>query len=199
MRQKLVSNGTLNKYIAFLILIQNKGDYSQSLKELVAMKSINKSVIIALKKLKIIHWVNDLNWQWLTIREADKQLALEVLNFLLELNKKEIVTPIAGLDEDTKGYIKAIHDHLISNLQNKQSSLEGLKTGMLSKALNQAPMNANTLFSEVQSEQDKKFELLKAVAGGWFAQSDFITPYEQVNDKILGATDDLFNKFFKVK
>lgn len=200
MRQKIARNYIVEKYINFLQIVQQNSN--QSLKYLVQINSINKSVIIALKKLNLIYWSNDNDWHWIA-NEVNKQLALEVLNFLLELNKKEMLTPIMGLDEDTKGYIKAIHDHLISNSQNKQSSLDGLKTGMLSKALNQVEQtNSNHLFTQVENNEAKKFELLKAIASGVYTKIDGLTNEVDIdvyNDGIICATEDLFNKFFSKK
>lgn len=200
MRQKKPLEGTVLKYIDFLQEIHTYSYPEKSyytIHEVITKTQINKSILRALIKLDIITLVDDLTWNWL-LKEPTRELALEVLNYLLEKGKKQIVTPIIGLDSETRAYVKEIRDLMISNSQNKSDASQGLKSGLLAKAFNQSEISPNNhLFSKVESDKNKKFELLKAVAGGWFAQSDFITPYQQINDTILLATEDLFNKFFK--
>lgn len=199
MRQKRVLSHIQEKYIAFLTMLKEKQFDGESLKYLVQINKINKSVIKAMRELGIIEYKNDNLYKWITDDNFNK-IALELLNYLLELNKKQIVTPIAGLDAETKGYLKAIHDHLIHSATKQDNPIQGLKQPLLSKALNQVQQSAgNNLFSQVETKQSQKFELLKAVAGGWYAQYDPITPFEILNDSILKATDDLYDKFFNSK
>lgn len=208
MRQKTANPKIVEKYIDFLEVVKiQSNEHRITLQELVKNRNINKSVIKAFYELKIIqrHETSAYHYKWIG-EEPSKLQALEVLNYCLELGKKQIVTPISGLDEDTKGYIKAIHDRLISNSQKQNTSRDPIKDGILARALNQAPMNTNTLLSEVQSEQDKKFELLKSIAPGVYnASLCFImnsgdsASIESTNLFLIEAAEDLFNKFFKVK
>jgi hypothetical protein len=205
MRQKKPLESTVLKYIDFLkeihsYALPNTSNY-KTIQQRIKDNSINKSILIALRKLEIIHLIDDYTWDWFK-GDANKTLALEVLNYLLELNKKQIVTPIAGLDEDTKGYIKAIHDHLISNANKQNDSTQGFKTSMLGKALNQAEQNpGNHLFSKVENDESKKFELLKVIVGGIYGNQYFTERYctPEMTNIAIDATEDLFNKFFKVK
>lgn len=211
MRQKTPLESTVQKYIEFLIAVRNHAlphDCQFTLKNLVSNYKINKTVIIALHKLDIakLNKGSKSKWFWMKDEvQPDRQLALTVLNFLLELNKKQIVTPITGLDAETKGYLKAIHDHLINTTPKQNNLTGGLKQGLLSKALNQSQVSAgNHLFSQVESDESKKFELLKAISGGVYEASlKFImssadtASIETTNEFIITATEDLFNKFFK--
>lgn len=199
MRQKRCLDSIVTKYVLFLQCLRENQFSGQSLKYLVQVSKINKSVIKGLISLKFIDWESDNKWG-LNLIGISKTDALELLNYLLELNKKQIVTPIAGLDDETKGYIKAIHDHIVSNSQNKQGSSEGLKTPMISKALNQD--TPTHLFSQVESNEAKKFELLKSIAGGVYNNVNVMGcsgDISDLNESIISATEDLFNKFFSKK
>lgn len=138
MRQKKPLESIVLKYIDFLKEVQsyavpNTTRY-KTIQERIKEASINKSVLIALRKLEIIHLIDDYTWDWFN-GDPNKNLALEVLNYLLELNKKQIVTPITGLDAETKGYLKAIHDHLINATPKQNNSTEGTKTRLIIKGI----------------------------------------------------------------
>lgn len=201
MRVKKPLEATISKYVDFLNEVK---DYSYPHKSVfvtiqfrIKNNHINKSVLPAMIKMEIIKLVNDNEWNWMA-GEPDRKMALEVLNFCLELNKKQITTPISGFESEIIAYVKEIRDNLIHNTTKQTDSVHGLKSGLLSKALNQAEVSqTNHLFTQIETEQSKKFELLKAVTSGWYAQYDHITPFQNVNDKIILATDDLYNKFFK--
>lgn len=164
------------------------GSYDVTISELYKFHKISKSTFSVCKKLE---FVND-RFDWL-VGDPTREMALRVLEILRQQASKRIDVVLSD------DFVTAI-DRLTTSMntlsvQNEKS----LKSPLLSRALNQAEQShGNHLFSQVESDECKKFELLKAIASGYYSQSPMLT-HEIGNDWILTATEDLFNKFFKVK
>lgn len=167
------------------------GSYDVTISELYKFHKISKSTFSVCKKLE---FVND-RFDWL-VGDPTREMALRVLEILRQQASKRIDVVLSD------DFVTAI-DRLTTSMNTlsiqNESGLNRIKSPMLGRALNQVEQNhGNHLFSQVESDESKKFELLKAIASGYYSQSPMLT-HEIGNDWIMTATEDLFNKFFKVK
>lgn len=156
--------------------------------ELQEQHEISKSTFSICRKLHFIKggkWVSD---------EPTRLHALQILEVLRQQASKRIDV---ALSSDFETAIERLTTSMnILSTQHEKAS----KGTMLGRALNQVEQNpSNNLFSKIENDESKKFKLLQSIASGWYGQYDHLTPYENVNNIIILATEDLFNKFFSKK
>ena len=192
MRERKVNEKAVEKTIAFLESLKFKFDNNLKISttELQEEYEISKSTYSICKKLKFISggkWVVD---------EPNRFHALQILEVLRQQSSKRTDMPLSG---DFITAIERLTDSMkILSTHNEKS----FKQPILSRALNQVEQhNGNHLFSQVQNDEAKRFELLKAIAGGVYSSYHdalSMATAQIINDFVLGASQDLFNKFFKV-
>jgi hypothetical protein len=187
MRQKAPKESTVNKYINFLLSVH---DYSignfengSNLRLLAANCYINKNVAKAIVELKIVD-IDGKGWHWLSFK-PDRTLALTVLDYLLVKNKKQVHTPLAGME----AFTTAIRQHTEAIQRNSLEINSGLRT-----LKNRSNDNTPDLF-KIDSE---RLFLAGAIASGIY-HGDFFNSLSQqhisqANDYIVEAVDDLLTK-----
>lgn len=186
-RVRKANETAIEKTLAFLnnvkILNSENKDYKAS--SLQQSWGINKSTYSACVKLKFIKDKK-------LLIDADRVHALQILEVLRQTASKRI--DVALSDDFTTAIERLTTSMNTLSIQNEKS----LKSPLLSRALNQSEQRqGNTLFGEVESNEAKRFELLKAVASSW--QRDDVMSVEWNSLQIIEATEDLFNKFFSKK
>lgn len=173
MREKKVLQKTIDKYVDFLDLVKAKayGEYGalSNIDELIANSQINKSVTKALTDLKMVEFISKTQWTWL-VGEPDKQMALKVLDYLLHIKKPTTQPPLFPEWATTQiALLKEISQSL-TNLQAKENKgSKGLKL----------------------LQEDKLFELVKAIATGVYSKQGAINESGDNNVKIIGAAKGL--------
>lgn len=190
-RIRKANERAIEKTLHFLTDLQlkceGKGYIDFTFTEMQQRHNISKSTYSICRKLNFI----GSRGQWL-VGSPQREMALQILEVLRQQASKRIDVALSSDFETALERLTTSMNTL--SLQNEKS----LKSPLLSRALNQVEQNpGNHLFSKVENDESKKFELLQSIASGWYAQYDHLTPYQNVNDSIILATEDLFNKFFK--
>lgn len=175
-------------FLTDLKIASDNNHFILSTTEMQQLHGISKSTYSICKKLGII----DKTGKWVTVN-PNREMALQILEVLRQQASKRIDV---ALSDD---FVTAI-DRLTTSMNTLSTQNEkSLKSPLLSRALNQAEqIHGNHLFSQVESDESKKFELLKAIASGWYADPS-VMDFSSSNNRIIEATEDLFNKFFKMK
>lgn len=159
--------------------------------ELHKKHEISKSTFSIVKKLGFFE-----NGKWI-VEDPNRQQALSILEVLRQQASKRI--DVALSDDFVSAIDRLTTSMNTLSLQNEKS----LKSPLLSRALNQAEQShGNHLFSQVESDESKKFELLKAIASRVYTTVSGLTNDQDIeiyNLGIIEATEDLFNKFFQKK
>lgn len=181
-------------FLTDLKIASDNNHFILSTTEMQKLHGISKSTHSICKKLGIL----DKSGKWVAVN-PHREMALQILEVLRQQASKRI-------DVDFGGDFKSSMDSLISSMDKllfrTEDSLNRLKTPLLSRALNQSEQSqGNHLFSQVESDESKKFELLKAIASGihsvWTEGKANAEAIGNTNNFIILATEDLFNKFFK--
>lgn len=173
-------------FLTDLKIASDNNHFILSTTKMQQLHGISKSTYSICKKLGIL----DKTGKWVAVN-PHREMALQILEVLRQQASKRIDV---ALSDD---FVTAI-DRLTTSMNTLSIQNEkALKSPLLSRALNQAEQSqGNHLFSQVESDESKKFDLLKAIASGYYSQSPMLT-HEIGNDWILTATEDLFNKFFE--
>lgn len=184
-REKKPLLKVLDKYEDFLkSLITNSGGCELSLDKMISQFQINKYIKTALINLKIIDLETDKKWYWLSYN-VDKNLILAILNYILEKSKK---TPQVNLP--LEGFTKA--------LEQQNEILEYLKAAKTYRHINgtRIPLKETNLFEKEDLKEQRRFELIKAIATGYHPH-DNSEPFNYLNDNIITIADNLLAKFYQ--
>jgi len=196
MREKPVSEKTINNYIDFLYSVKENALPYQcqvSLSEIVTNYAINKTAAKAIQEIGFIKKISTTSWEWLGDKEVlpNKEMALRVLDYLLHKNKKTVHTPIPELSQDIAETLKQIRDNIAST--NEVIQRNSLARSKRSKDLPGEQVHGETLFTEA----DKRFELIKAIAPGFYSSigdaQNFTEKMEKASKRIIQAADYLLN------
>ncbi len=116
----------------------------------------------------------------------DKNLILTILNYILERSKKT-----AQPNLPLEGFTKA--------LEQQNEILEYLKAVKQDRGLNGArmPVKETNLFEREDLKEQRRFELIKAIATGYHPHDNNSEPYNYLNDNIITIADNLLAKFYQ--
>lgn len=166
MREKEPLPYVVEKYIQFISDVKEFGQTDQfTLTQLIGAYKINKTVRKALVELSIINLQSNKFWHWLSF-DADRKLALTILNFINERSKKQRTTPIAGM-EDLVTAIKHNTEAL-----SRFSGLNRLKTSDTVKEV------------ELFTIDSQRLQVYCAIVSGLYSNA-------QYNDLLSGLTQGL--------
>lgn len=191
-RLRSVNERAVEKTIAFLESLKIR--YDNELKfnstELQEKHEISKSTFSICKKLNFVK-----AGKWI-VSDPNRNQALQILEILRQQASKRIDV---ALGEDFTTAIDRLTTSM--NTLSIQNENAAKRPGMLSKALNQAPMQSTTLFDSQLNNDAKLFELVKAIAGPMFSYSlPFIlnssdwANLDSTSDFIIDAAKNLLSK-----
>ena len=192
MRDRKANELSVQKTIAFLKDLHDLCDFnlSQNPRELQRLHKISNSTFDACLKLNIVKKDN-IGWEWLKETE-NREMALQILNYLLEKSKKKITIPIDGLGEITTS-LKQISERLASISTQNERALNGLKSPQTSQH-ETASIKANDLFTTTDKKEEQKFKIFLAVISGSY--SSIGDDYEAQAKEAVIVTNHLFNQYF---
>lgn len=188
-RLRSVNERAVEKTIAFLESLKIR--YDNELKfnstELQEKHEISKSTFSICKKLNFVK-----AGKWI-VSDPNRNQALQILEILRQQASKRIDV---ALGEDFTTAIDRLTASM--NTLSIQNENAAKRPGMLSKALNQAPMQSTTLFDAQLNNDAKLFELVKAIAPGMYNaaynQIGVTASISTTNECIIEAAKDLLNK-----
>lgn len=190
MREKPVSEVTVDKYIDFLFNVQKLSDNAAqvTLRKLTELNNITAYAAVAIVKLGIIEKHKEKgSWTW-KVGRPSKQMALQLLDFILHQRKKTIHTPIMP---DWASIAKAL-----DNVSEKLAVITVQNNNAL-KRLKIAP-NQTGEKADLFRVDDQRLFIAGQIASGIY-HSDFFNSLaeqhiQQANDYIVRATDDLITQ-----
>lgn len=203
MREKPAKEKTIYKYIEFLKDVKCYDVFEHTeLSELIAKHEINKSVRKALIDLSIIDYKDNAVWHYLSF-EPSRQLAMTVLNFLLERAKKQRVIPIAGMEE-MNATIRALSEKVTEYIQRRESGFKQPQTHVTNGNSSQIHSKNDyySLFSEVDTKTDLINKAAFSIATGVYekyglSKDHNIYDISERNERIVFSAKDLVNQLLK--
>jgi hypothetical protein len=133
--------------------------------------AISKSTGSICKQLNIFSVNETGTYNWLSDKEPNREMALQILEQLRRRNDKMVIVPLAGFEAlvDTLGeLVNGLNRVEISGDSEPVRIDVNPKNKMLSRALNQAEMGNNTLFTESDKKHDERVGIIKTIAGSLF-------------------------------
>lgn len=205
MRERKVTDATIERYMFFLNSVSAISGYEsrKTIAEFAKEKRINKSVVPAIIQLNFVETISRNKWNWL-LPKPNKEMVLQILDLLLHKKKKTIHIPIVPEWATMVTAVNQLTDRMGVYLTQNEKSLRGTKTPLLDRALQQSEMNGNTIFSEHHEKEQRRFEMVKAIAGDVLKHSlpYLINPGDTANientaDMIIEFADAILLKFNK--
>jgi hypothetical protein len=196
MREKPVTESTLQKYCGFLAAIERTSlpfinEEKDSLSAIAKLHQVSSSAASAIVKLGFVEKGETRNvWHWNRKNKHIPLMAFQLLDYLLHKNKKAQVTPIPGL-ADISDSLKAISDHLVHIAVQNEKLIKSLTTGQITE------IKSGDLFRV----DDQELFIAGHIASGVYEAGfqHMMNPrdaacYETSNMMIIEATKDLMNK-----
>lgn len=196
MRNRKANEGAVNKTFSFLENLQDKCDggiYKDfTTTQLHERNFISKSTYSACVALGIVKDVNG-SIEWLK-ENPNREMCLQILDYLLHRRKQSKVTAIAGLEANTsavKELIEKFGDYIHHIKKQPQIASNG------------------NLFSEVDTKNDLINKAAFAIAGGMYQDNASSTNVKEPfniwndehvhyqNERIVFAAKDLVNQLLK--
>lgn len=197
-RLRTANEKAVNKTLQFLFDLKlkcSRNDNTVSTTQLQELHGISKSTYSICKKMMLVS-ESKTGIIWESIQEPDRKMALCILEYLRQKASKRIDI---ALGEDFTTAIDRLTTSM--NTLSIQNENAAKRPGMLSKALNQAPMQSTTLFDAQLNNDAKLFKLIQAIAGPIFSSSlPFIMNssdsviLDSTSDFIIEAAKNLLNK-----
>lgn len=188
MRQRTANEKAINKTLFFLQALQKKCDGSNfqdfTTSQLHQQFSVSKSTFSTCLKLGIVKKSVD-GLEWLK-ENPNREMALQILAVLLENAKKQIVTPISADWIALNETLRDISEKISMSLNRNNQALAGVKT----------PPKEARLFDAQEKREEQRFELLKAIATGLYGDSNIRMKYDEINNLVIKATNDLIIKYY---
>lgn len=201
MRERIQNEKAVNNMLAFLREVNERCETGnlKSITWLCVKHEISKTAGTACKELKIVVSEEGI-YKWVPKAPPGRHMALEILDNLLHRSKKKIDSPVFP---DMAAFADKIVAKLDSIATQNENGFKGVKGRLLGRALPQASMAGNGLFSEVESKQSVKIDLLKSVLTGLYSGRVLgdLTPQiiGELNLSAVTVVDDVYNKFYATK
>jgi len=182
MREKKVTNATMQRYQDFLDMVKENAlpyECQKSLSSIAFTNSVTKAAPKALEELGIIKREGKF-WHWLK-GAPSKKMVFEVLDFNLKKTKKTVHFPIPEL-AGVGDALKEITERLMQITVQHERAFKSVKNNHgETQAINP------TIFTE----QQQRFEMVKAItAGGAFKNWQDLTDYkETISIHIIETAD----------
>lgn len=208
MRQRLVNEKAVNKTLAFLkdiYLEITQGGGVKNISAYHVKHNVSKNTGTACILLNIFSksTFDHEHYLWnVSAGKPNREIAIQVLEVLRRRNDKVVTVPLAGFED-----LIAHLDELVNTL--KPVNIDGGDTihqpkgKMLHRALNQAEMGGNNLFSQSDKKHDDLLKIATgistAVYNNWFSKfgANDDAEMEATNDFIVKASNDLLTKIYK--
>jgi hypothetical protein len=198
MREKKCLPKTIEKYVEFLHYIKEHSlPYKPEidLNDIIKLFKINKTILRALKELSIIDTTDCKTWEYLSFN-PDKTLALSVLNYILEIEKKQKVVLLPGFTESVA---------LLQKISEKMDTYV-TQTRVFNQGAKNAPKEVD-MFAEQNQKFRDRVSIAKHIASGVYQQfyEETVTePFNiynsehchHLNNQIVLAADDLLSKLY---
>jgi len=156
------------------------------------LHNVSRSTITACTALNIVQKIKKGQYNWIEGKPTRK-MALQILDYFINLRKPQ--QPIIPEFSDLLTAVQQLTNIVGIYITQNENAVKRLKQPLLDKALNQASMSGSTLFNEPDRDDDRLFELVKAIAGGVLNSWETVNDYRSINIRIIGAAQDLLTKF----
>lgn len=190
MREKKVNQATITRYIDFLNFVKQSSlpnESSVSLSWIADKGHVAQAAPKALEEIGIIQKEGKF-WHWIK-GEPNKNMVLEILDFNLKKTKKVVHYPIpefAAIGDS----LKEITERLIQITVHQERALKTAKN---------TPLETHLIGATIFDEQQQRFEMVKAVAGGIFKDFNNLNDYQAIGHRIITVADHILELLNKPK
>lgn len=195
MREIKARETAVNKTLAFLNDLKESCENplpSITVTHLQDLHNISRSTITACTALNFVQKIKKGQYNWIAGKPTRK-MALQILDHFL--NQRKVQQPVIPEFATILGAINQLTNTVGIYITQNENAGKRLKQPLLERALNQASMVDNGLFTSQDKDDHRLFELVKAIAGGSFNSFDNLNDYRSINVRIIGAAQDLLNNF----
>lgn len=177
MRQRQVNEKAVSKLIAFLKSVKEKidSDFDPDIAIMQSEFNVSKSTYSVMKKLKIVAFDElaikgmDSTVNWIDKRPPCREMALQILEFLRQRSDKQTDKPISDLWCQQINDIKLLLAEVRDNTKKQNNRSEGFKIG-------------------------ERVYIAGQIASGFYSDNKERLNYENLNNWIVQATNDLVSK-----